>query len=64
MGATGQSGEVLANRLVDEDAIAVMPGEGFGRAAAGHIRVAMTVEDAVFEAALTRMVAAAARWAN
>ena len=62
--ATGQSGEDFANRLLDEDAIAVMPGESFGRAAAGHIRVAMTVEDAVFEAALTRMVAAAARWAN
>ena len=29
-----------------------MPGESFGAAAAGHIRVAMTVEDALFSKAL------------
>ena len=60
--ATGLDGEGFANRLLDEEAIAVMPGESFGRAAAGHIRVAMTVDDAAFETALRRMVAAAARW--
>jgi len=29
-----------------------MPGESFGKAAAGHIRVAMTIEDEAFAAAL------------
>ena len=50
--ATGLSGEGFANALLDNHAIAVMPGESFGRAAAGHIRVAMTVEDARFSQAL------------
>lgn len=42
---TGLSGEAFANRLLDEHAIAVMPGESFGRAAAGHLRVALTIDD-------------------
>ncbi|MCF6231712.1 MAG: aminotransferase class I/II-fold pyridoxal phosphate-dependent enzyme [Rhodobacteraceae bacterium] len=53
--ATGLSGEEFANRLLDTHHIAVMPGESFGRAAAGHIRVAMTIEDAAFGAALTTL---------
>jgi len=60
--ATGLDGEGFANRLLDEAAIAVMPGKSFGAAAAGHIRVAMTVDDTVFAAALSQMIAAAARW--
>ena len=43
--ATGLSGEAFANRLLDAHRVAVMPGESFGRAAAGHIRVALTVAD-------------------
>ncbi len=50
--ATGLSGEAFANALLDTHRIAVMPGESFGRAAAGHIRVAMTIEDARFGKAL------------
>ena len=50
--STGLSGEDFANKLLDAEKIAVMPGESFGAAAAGHIRVAMTVEDTQFEAAL------------
>ena len=50
--ATGLSGEDFAGQLLDRHRIAVMPGESFGAAAAGHLRVAMTVEDAQFEAAL------------
>jgi arginine:pyruvate transaminase len=53
---TGLSGEAFANRLLDERRIAVMPGESFGASAAGHIRVAMTVEDAAFSAALHGIV--------
>ncbi|MEM6593954.1 MAG: pyridoxal phosphate-dependent aminotransferase [Pseudomonadota bacterium] len=52
MRATGLSGEEFANRLLDAHQIAVMPGESFGASAAGHIRVAMTVEDEAFERAL------------
>lgn len=55
--ATGMSGEDFANSLLDTHHIAVMPGESFGQAAKGHIRVAMTVEDARFGAALTTVVA-------
>lgn len=50
--ATGLSGEGFAYALLEAHHIAVMPGESFGAAAAGHIRVAMTVEDAAFGTAL------------
>ena len=59
--ATGLSGEEFAARLLAEDRIAVMPGESFGAAAAGYVRVAMTIDDAAFEEALVRLVAFAAR---
>ena len=42
---TGLSGEDFAHRLLDQNLIAVMPGESFGAAAAGHLRVALTVDD-------------------
>jgi len=54
--ATGLSGEGFALKLLEDEHIAVMPGESFGRAAAGHVRVAMTVEDSLFEDALQRLV--------
>ena len=54
--ATGLSGEDFANRLLDAHKIAVMPGESFGTAAAGHVRIAMTVEDEAFRNALTTLV--------
>ena len=38
--------------LLEKHHIAVMPGESFGTAAAGHIRVAMTIEDTRFAQAL------------
>ena len=50
--ATGLSGNAFAGALLDTHQIAVMPGESFGEAAHGHLRVAMTVEDAVFAWAL------------
>ncbi len=51
--ATGLSGDGFANALLDTHAIAVMPGESFGSAAAGHIRVAMTIDDDRFATALS-----------
>ncbi|GKY89798.1 pyridoxal phosphate-dependent aminotransferase [Sinisalibacter aestuarii] len=55
--ATGLSGQDFAERLLDAERIAVMPGESFGQAAAGHVRVAMTVADDLFEDALARLIA-------
>lgn len=43
--ATGLSGEAFAHSLLEAHHIAVMPGESFGAAAAGHLRVALTVDD-------------------
>lgn len=55
--ATGMSGLGFARALIEEERIAVMPGESFGAAAAGHLRVALTLEDGAFEQALARLVA-------
>lgn len=55
--ATGMSGESFADHLLDTAHIAVMPGESFGQAAAGHIRIALTVED-------SRLLSAAERIAD
>ena len=49
--ATGLSGQEFASALLAAKNIAVMPGESFGTAAAGHIRVAMTVSDSHFRQA-------------
>ena len=43
--STGLSGEAFATRLLDTHKIAVMPGESFGSAAVGHLRVALTIPD-------------------
>jgi len=50
--ATGMSGEAFAYALLDQRDIGVMPGESFGTAAAGHIRVALTTDDDSLVAAL------------
>ncbi|MFA8442613.1 pyridoxal phosphate-dependent aminotransferase [Yoonia sp.] len=55
--ATGMSGEEFANALLDAEHIAVMPGESFGQAAAGHVRVAMTIADDQYVDALSRLIA-------
>ncbi|MDG0989425.1 MAG: pyridoxal phosphate-dependent aminotransferase [Yoonia sp.] len=54
--ATGMTGEAFSNALLDAEMIATMPGESFGKAAAGHIRVAMTINDDDYTDALTRLV--------
>lgn len=62
--ATGMSGEDFAHDLLDTHHIAVMPGESFGTSAAGHVRVAMTIEDTAFEQALQVLCAHAERRAS
>lgn len=63
MRATGLSGEAFAMALLEAQGIAVMPGESFGRAAAGHIRVALTVADDLLVDAVARLLAFAAKQA-
>lgn len=58
--ATGMTGEAFAAHLLDTRHIAVMPGESFGRAAAGHLRVALTVDDARFATAFAALLDCAA----
>jgi len=58
--ATGLDGETFANALLKSRRIAVMPGESFGHAAAGHVRVAMTVDDESFADALRSLCGFAA----
>ncbi|MCR9127785.1 MAG: aminotransferase class I/II-fold pyridoxal phosphate-dependent enzyme [Rhodobacteraceae bacterium] len=53
--ATGMTGESFAEALLDAEAIAVMPGESFGRSAAGHLRIAMTVADEALADAMARL---------
>ncbi|MFK7875411.1 MAG: pyridoxal phosphate-dependent aminotransferase [Paracoccaceae bacterium] len=50
--ATGLTGDAFGDALLEQHHICVMPGESFGQAAAGHIRVAMTIGDDAFAAAL------------
>ncbi len=42
---TGLSGEQFALRLLDEEQVAVMPGEAFGEQITGFIRISLTVPD-------------------
>lgn len=49
---TGLTGEDFAHRLLDTHHIAVMPGESFGQASAGHLRIALTVADERLHTAL------------
>jgi arginine:pyruvate transaminase len=52
---TGLSGNDFSERLLDAEKITVMPGESFGRAAAGHVRVALTVADDALCDAISRI---------
>jgi arginine:pyruvate transaminase len=61
--ATGMSGAEFAARLLDQEDIAVMPGESFGTSAAGHVRVAMTLPDEAFGQSVSRLVAFAGEMA-
>ncbi len=50
--ASGMSGKDFAHKLLEERKIAVMPGESFGEAASGHIRIALTVDEDTLRSAL------------
>lgn len=54
---TGLSGDAFAEKLLEAEKIAVMPGESFGDAAAGHLRIALTQPEAVLVDAIRRTAA-------
>ena len=58
---TGLSGEDFARRLLAEENVVTMPGESFGAGGAGHLRVALTVDEAQITEAAKRMARLAER---
>jgi len=58
---TGLSGEAFALGLLAEENIAVMPGEAFGKAGAGHVRISLTAPLEVLEPAVRSIAAFAGR---
>jgi arginine:pyruvate transaminase len=62
--ATGLSGACFARSLLNAEAVAVMPGESFGEALAGWLRVSLTQPDAVLDEACTRIARFAERQAG
>jgi arginine:pyruvate transaminase len=57
---TGLSGDVFARRLLAEHGVVTMPGESFGAGGAGHLRLALTVDETMMAEAARRIVALAA----
>ncbi len=53
---TGLSGEAFAHRLLEEEGVVTMPGESFGAGGSGHLRVALTVDEAQITEACKRIV--------
>ena len=53
---TGLSGIEFARRLLEDRRIAVMPGESFGQATSGHVRVALTTNSANLSEALNSLI--------
>ncbi len=53
---TGMSGEDFARKLLAEQDVVTMPGESFGAGGAGHLRVALTVDEATMAEAARRIV--------
>jgi arginine:pyruvate transaminase len=60
--ATGLSGEAFAQSLLDAEHVAVMPGESFGAALSGWLRLALTQPDAAIAEGCTRIARHAARF--
>lgn len=59
----GLDGEAFAMRLLAEERVAVMPGAAFGDAAAGMVRISLTVPDATLADGAQRIAALARRMA-
>ncbi len=57
----GLDGEAFALRLLEQERVAVMPGAAFGAAAAGMVRLSLTVPDAALAEGCRRLAALARR---
>jgi len=53
---TGLSGHDFALGLLDKENVATMPGESFGMAARGHLRISLTAKDEEIAEACTRIL--------
>jgi arginine:pyruvate transaminase len=53
---TGLSGDDFARKLLTEQGVVTMPGESFGVGGAGHLRIALTAEEATMVEAARRIV--------
>ena len=53
--ATGLNADTFAQKLLDAEGVAVMPGTSFGENLQSWVRVALSVEDEAFETALQRI---------
>ena len=53
--ASGVDGLTFAERLLDEEGVAVMPGESFGPSAAGHVRLSVVADGPTLEEACARI---------
>jgi arginine:pyruvate transaminase len=51
----GLSGDEFARRLFTEEAVVTMPGESFGEGGAGHLRIALTVDEGQIAEAAKRI---------
>ncbi len=58
---TGLSGTEFAQRLLTEEGVVTMPGESFGAGGAGHLRLALTVDEGQIKEACKRIVRLAER---
>jgi arginine:pyruvate transaminase len=56
---TGLSGDAFARKLLAEHDVVTMPGESFGAGGAGHVRIALTVDETTMAEAARRIVKAA-----
>jgi arginine:pyruvate transaminase len=59
--ATGLSGNDFAMRLLEEELVAVMPGESFGKNLSGYLRLSLSVADDKIDAACAGIVRLASR---
>ena len=59
--ATGLSGDAFALRLLEEEDVSVLPGEGFGPSAAGHVRICVTTDEPRLREACRRIARCADR---
>ncbi|MDH0301790.1 MULTISPECIES: aminotransferase class I/II-fold pyridoxal phosphate-dependent enzyme [unclassified Pseudomonas] len=58
---TGLGAQAFAQRLLDEEGVALLPGDAFGPSAAGHVRLGLVLEVEVLEKVCRRIAAFAMR---